>query len=339
MIVRDVFGKPTSITRGDSSKSVTRRYVYDSAQRLCKTIEPESGATVQEYDGADNVLWRASGLALPSTTSCDTASVPAASKITYQYDARNRSTGSTYGDNSPAVPVTLTPDGLPNTVSSNGAIWTNTYNKRRLLERESLAYGGATYNIGRSYDANGSLAQLTYPDNTSVAYNPNALGEPRQVGAYANAILYHPNGGIASFNYGNTTTGIKHSTTQNERGLPLRSTDLGGVRDDQYGYDASGNVTSIDDLLPSNVSKRAMTYDGLDRLKTVTAPNMWGTATYGYDALDNLTSTTITGGISARNTLHNINATTNRLDSITNSPPGSNAALVTKCAFFDTDSA
>ena len=82
------------------------------------------------------------------------------------------------------------------------------------------------------------------------------------------------------------------------------------MRDDQYGYDASGNVTSILDLLPSNVSNRSMTYDGLDRLKTVTAPNLWGTATYGYDVLDNLISTTITAGISARNTLHNINATT-----------------------------
>ncbi len=323
-IARDVFGKPTSITRGNSAKSVTRHYVYDGAQRLCKTIEPESGATVQDYDGADNVAWRASGLALPLTTSCDTASVPAASKITYQYDARNRSTGSTYGDSSPAVAVTLTPDGLLNTVSSNGAVWTNTYSKRRLLERESLAYGGATYNISRAYDANGSLKQLTYPDNTQVPYNPNALGEPRQVGAYANAVLYHPNGGIASFNYGSTTTGIKHSTTQNERGLPLRSTDLGGVRDDQYGYDASGNVTSIDDLLPSNVSRRSMTYDGLDRLKTATAPNMWGSATYGYDVLDNLISTTITGGISARNTSHNFNAVTNRLTSITNGPPGFN---------------
>ncbi|MGI5013979.1 MAG: hypothetical protein ACRYGO_22470, partial [Janthinobacterium lividum] len=180
-IARDVFGKPTSIACGDGAKSVTRRYVYDSAQRLCKTIEPETGATIQDYDAADNVAWRATGLALPSTSACDTASVPPASKVTYQYDARNRSTGSAYGDNSPAVVVALTPDGLPSTVSSNGAVWTNTYNKRRLLERESLAYGGATYNIGRGYNANGALQQLTYPDGTAVAYNPNALGEPRQV--------------------------------------------------------------------------------------------------------------------------------------------------------------
>lgn len=49
---------------------------------------------------------------------------------------------------------------------------------------------------------------------------------------------------------------------------------------------------------------------------------MRDSATYGYDALDNLTSTTVTGGIGARTTSPNINATTNRLDSITNGPPG-----------------
>ena len=51
-----------------------------------------------------------------------------------------------------------------------------------------------------------------------------------------------------------------------------------------------------------------------------------GSATYGYDALDNLTGTTITGGITARATVHNINATTNRLDSITGGPPGFNVS-------------
>ncbi len=325
-IARDVFAKPLFVHRAGGNKTAIRRYVYDSAQRLCKTIEPEILATIQAYDDADNVSWRASGINLTSPGSCDNTgtTVAAASRVNYVYDARNRLKDTTFGDGSPEINTTYTADGLPNTVSSNGAVWTNTYNKRRLLERESLAYGGATYNISRAYDPNGSLKQLTYPDNTQVAYNPNALGEPRQVGAYANAVLYHPNGGIASFNYGSTTTGIKHSTTQNERGLPLRSLDTGGVRDDQYGYDASGNVTSILDLLPSNVSTRSMTYDGLDRLKTASAPNMWGSATYGYDVLDNLTSTTITGGISARTTSHNINATTNRLDSITNGPPGFN---------------
>ncbi|MGI5014286.1 MAG: hypothetical protein ACRYGO_24025, partial [Janthinobacterium lividum] len=50
---------------------------------------------------------------------------------------------------------------------------------------------------------------------------------------------------------------------------------------DQYGYDASGNVTAILDLLPSNVGSRAMSYDGLDRLETASAPNLWGSAAHG----------------------------------------------------------
>ena len=86
-IARDVFGKPTSVTRSGAGKSAARRYVYDSYQRLCKSIEPETGATVQDYDGANNVAWRASGLALPATASCDTA---------YGYDLRNRLTGTSF---------------------------------------------------------------------------------------------------------------------------------------------------------------------------------------------------------------------------------------------------
>ncbi len=37
-IERDDFGKPTRITRGGHGVSVTRSYVYDEGQRLCKTV-------------------------------------------------------------------------------------------------------------------------------------------------------------------------------------------------------------------------------------------------------------------------------------------------------------
>lgn len=47
-IPRDLFGKPSSITRSGGGASATRSYVYDPYQRLCKTIEPESGATIQD---------------------------------------------------------------------------------------------------------------------------------------------------------------------------------------------------------------------------------------------------------------------------------------------------
>lgn len=71
-ITRDVFGKPSSITRSGGGASATRRYVYDANQRLCKTIEPETGSTVQAYTAAGDVMWRASGLSLTSVSSCET---------------------------------------------------------------------------------------------------------------------------------------------------------------------------------------------------------------------------------------------------------------------------
>jgi RHS repeat-associated protein len=313
-IARDVFGKSTAITRSGGGKSATRSYVYDGAQRLCKTIEPETGATVQDYDAANNVLWRASGLSLPSA-SCDIASVPAGNKIAFGYDPSNRLTTTSYSDGSPSITRTYTLDGLPATISADGSAWTNSYNKRRLNVLESLAYGGAAYNISRAYDANGSLSQLTYPDGSAIGYSPNALGEPQQVGAYATSITYHPNGAIAGFSYGN---GVGRSLTQNLRRLPETAVDTGALND-RYSYDQNGNVAAIADQY-WGTNSRSMAYDGLDRLTSVAAPSLWGTSSYSYDALDNLTGNTITAGATARSVGFNYpDPATNRLMSVSGS--------------------
>ena len=314
-INRNTFGATTSMVRSRGAQLLTRRYVYDGFERLCKTIEPEVGATVQDYDLANNIEWKATGQNLPSTSSCDTASVPASARITTTYDGRNRPKTTTFGDGSPSIARTYTADGLAETVTSNGSVWTNTYNKRRLLERESLNLNGTVYPIDRTYDANGSLNTLKYPDSaTTLTYAPNALGMPTSVGSYATAIAYHPNGAIASFNYGN---GIAHSLTQNVRGLPRQSADA-GVMSDLYDYDANANVTTITDQQEA-VTTRTMGYDDLDRMTSVAAPSLWGTASYGYDGLDNLTSSTITAGPTARTNVHTIDPTTNRLTNVSSS--------------------
>ena len=315
-ILRDIFGKASAITRSGGGKSVTRSYVYDTYQRLCKTIEPETGATLQDYDSANNVQWRATVASLTGL-SCDRTSVAAGSKISYGYDARNRLTSTTYGDGSPSIGRTYTADGLPSTVTSNGSTWTTDYYNRRLPKQETLSYGGQNYPINYGYDANGHLAQLIYPDaeRKAVNYAPNALGEASQVGSYATAVAYHPNGAIAGFTYGN---GIAHSLTQNTRGLPQVSKDA-NVLQDLYSYDANGNVMSIADQ-QENITNRTMGYDNLDRLTSVSAPNVWGNATYAYDVLDNLTGSTI----GSRTNLYNYDSNKNRLDSFSSNVSGFN---------------
>ena len=312
-INRDTLGKPAAITRSGGGKSVTRSYVYDGYERLCKTIEPESGATVQAYDGAGNVQWRASGQGLPGG-SCDQGSVPAGSKVSFGYDARDRLVATSYGDGSPGVTRSYWPDGLLQQITtqhpSNPIGWNYSYNNRRLLTRERYTWdsAGGGWNFDWGVDAYGHVSALADPGGT-VSYAPNALGEPTQVSGFATGVSYHPNGSIASYTLAN---GVTHSTTLNTRGLPLRLTNT-GISQDAYAYDATGNITAITDE-QENVNNRSMPqYDGLDRLRQANGP--WGAGSYDYDALDNLVASTVGG----RSLTHNIDAGTNRLTSLSGS--------------------
>ncbi len=318
-IARDIFGKPTSITRSGMynavTDSATRSYVYDANQRLCKTIEPESGATVLDYNTANRVAWSASGQALPGTTACDRASVLEAQKVVFGYDLLNRPSTTTFGDGSPSLSSTYTADGLPETVSADNSVWTTLYNRRRLPTSETLNLDGVLFAIGYTHDANGHANQMTYPNGTAIGYAPNALGEATQVGAYATLVKTHPNGALASFRYGN---GIDHTTTQNTRGLPSLSTE-GSVLNDGYTYDENANVVGITDQAQAGLFTRTMGYDALDRLTSANNVGAWGGAlSYEYDALDNLRRST-TPFIDLT---HVMTAGTQRLDRIVSTSSG-----------------
>ncbi|CBA16818.1 RHS repeat domain-containing protein [Xanthomonas albilineans] len=297
-INRDIFGKPLSIRRrnADGTVSVTRSYVYDTYQQLCKTVEPETGATAKGYDAAGNLVWSAAGLSLPSTSSCDAdAAFASGRRVDRSYDVRNRIKTLNFPDGNGNQTWSYWPDGLVKQITTinNGIPTYNsyTYNKRRLLIGESQDQAdGETWAMGYAYDANGHLAAHRYPSGQTVDYAPNALGQPTQAGSYATGVSYYPNGAIKQFNYGN---GIVHTLTQNARQLPDTSQDAyGGIAflNDGYDYDAGGNVASISDGATGRNQRgnRNMAYDGLDRLTSAVSP-MFGTASYSYDALDNLT--------------------------------------------------
>lgn len=321
-ITRDVFGKVAAIRRrnADATTSVTRSYVYDAYQQLCKAIEPETGSTAMGYDAAGNLIWTAAGLNLPSTASCDSDTAYAATqRVSRAYDARNRISTLSFQDGNGDQVWAYTSDGKPSQVTTKndaGAVQVvnaYSYNKRRLLTGESMQQtGGSVWSLGYGYDGNGALAGISYPSGLYVDYAPNALGQPTKAGAYATGVRYYPNGGMIQFVYGN---GITHTMTQNARQLPARVTDGSSVLDNSYTYDASGNVTKIADALDSTRT-RAMVYDGLDRLTKASSPSFLGDGviTYSYDALDNIKSAKLSGikehnyYYDSRNQLTNITA-------------------------------
>ena len=323
-ISRDAFGKPTAITQRNSSSSVsvTRRYVYDGYQQLCKSIEPETGSTVMAYDNAGNLAWSASGQALPSASSCDTASVAGSQKVSRSYDARNRLVTLTFPGGNGNQSWTYTADGLPDTVTTwneGGSTYVSNsymYNRRRLLagESQSQTAGQAVWSIGYGYNGNGHLTSLIYPGGMVLDYLPNALGQPTKAGSFATGVQYHPNGAMKQFTYGN---GLVHTMTQNARQLPARSTDSGGVLDLAYAYDANGNVSSITDYTSAARQTRSMGYDERDRLTSVSSLLYPGGASYTYDVLDNITRATV----GSRDHVYWYDAN-NRLTNVLNGPGG-----------------
>lgn len=331
-IARDVFGKPTAITRRNSSgsTSLSRRFVYSGRQLLCKMIEPETGATVMEYDQAGNLLWSAAGTTLTGTGSCNVADVPSGQRITRTYDGRNWLRSLTFPDGPGSQTWAYTRDGLPSAISTrnsgSGDVVTNNYayNKRRLLEAETFGVNGQLWSLGYGYNAAGHLASLVSASGLAINYAPNALGQPSRAGAYATAVGYHPNGGMQQFTYGN---GLRHQLTQNLRGLPDTSCDYAGsscgagaILHDGYDYDGHGNVMSISDGRSGQRSDRSMAYDASDRLIATTSP-MFGTASYGYDVLDNLRTVAVSAGPRTRQHTYVYDAT-NRLTNVTNTADG-----------------
>lgn len=306
-IERDVFGKPTRLVRrsADNSLRSERTYYYNANQLLCRIKDPESGSTMMQYDEAGNLAWSASGIA-SSSTGCDLFSAANSGRAAYrEYDARNRLTRLNFhtGDAGDQV-WTYTLDGLPSTVTtynaaSQGEAVVNTYqyNKRRLLVGESMSQPGRpVQSVGYQYDANGVMTNQTLPTGLTVHHAVNGLGQSTRVynpsgQNYATGIRYHPNGSIRDFVYGN---GVVHSMTQNQRQLPLRVADSGGLQDHEYAYDRNGNVESIDDHLSVKIDVgRTMQYDGLDRLiraQSNAFPSTDGAHNFTYNALDDIAS-------------------------------------------------
>lgn len=296
---------PVSVTISPQpAVGVTRHYVYDAHRRLCKVIEPETGATVMDYDAAGNLLWSAGGLALPDAQSCDRASALASGRVVHRtYDVRNRTSTLRFPDGNGDVDFAYTPDGLVqqatayNDGGSSGAVTRYEYNKRRLLTLETLSQAGRSdLSLSYGYSGLGHLSSLGYPSGRTVSFSPNALGQATRAGDFATAASYHPNGTLKQFTYGN---GVPHVATLNARQLPERLSD-GTALILESAYDSNGNVSSIRDLVLGAGHDRAMQYDSQDRLVAASSAAFGGDGThrFTYDALDNIQTWSL-GGVKA----------------------------------------
>jgi RHS repeat-associated protein len=241
------------------------------------------------------------------------SSIPASKLTTFDYDPRNRVLHQYEPAGTDSVTTTYDSDGRVKTIATPITSWSYYYDQRGLLETQSLTANGGVFTIADQYDPQGHVGQRTYPDGLVNSYSPDAWGKPTQVGSFVSAASYAPNGALATFNYGN---GISYSQSLDGRLRPFVIQANGGtagtVESLKYTYDNDNNVKVITDSA-TGAQSRSLFYDGLDRLTT--ASGVWGSATYGYDSLDNLRTETI--GAQTINT--NYNANTNRIDGVSGS--------------------
>ncbi|MDH3273691.1 MAG: polymorphic toxin-type HINT domain-containing protein [Gammaproteobacteria bacterium] len=297
-IVRNNFGEMTSATQSGTNPTVsaTRSYFYDSSQRLCRQVDPETGSTAYSHNNANQLEWYALA-ASGSTTSCDLASVPANEKIVHTYNNMGQLTNVNYPDSSPDLTYGFDDNGNLTSLTSFDASWSYTHNAVNALDSETLVTGTQTFSLSYRFDTMDRLDQITYPGSTVVAITPNAYGEPESIGSYATDIDYWPNGSIKELDYGTQQgSSRKYTTTQNARQLPENLKVVLGaatLADLTHSYDPNANITSITDAENGTGFDRSMGYDDIDRLTS--ASGFWGTGNYSFDALGNILTKTESG--------------------------------------------
>lgn len=322
-IARNVLGEVLSVSQG----GVTRFTHYDDQHRVCRTDEPESGSEMTAYDAAGNPVWTAAGQPSDPVDRCDYDQVADADKVSRSYDGMNRLASQAYPAGSLALtfgydllgkPASAVSDTGAGTVNNKGVVtWTFGRNKLGLLTSEIMAVDSYAWTLGYGYDGNGVLSSVQYPDGEAVNFAPNALGQPTAAGRYLSGATYWPDGQEKDYLLGN---GALFSAGRNARQL-LNSLSYATAANDAVHealtYDYNGNISEIADQMQGGQRTRSMTYDGLNRLLSATAPSLWGTETYTYDAKNDITSiangtATNTYTYNAQNQLASITGATTR---------------------------
>ena len=147
-----------------------------------------------------------------------------------------------------------------------------------------------------SYDARGFLTSITYPDGKGFTFEYNAAGRrTRRVGhdGYTLNYGYDAAGRLQSLTQG--TTNVLVTYTYDASGQLTRENKGNGTFT-TYNYDASGQLVALTNhaSLATVLSFFNYTYDAKGNRLTMTTAA--GVTSYGYDALNQLTSVTYPGG-------------------------------------------
>lgn len=308
----DADGNLDSATDGNNQ---TETYVHDAAGQLIETHRADGTILRQDYWADGTLNHRYDGAGQPTTYTYDPLGHPetvtdplgrttqfsydpvgnqlvlwdpSTRATTSSYDAANQRTAITFSDGvTPNVTnITYDADGQRTAMSDGTGTSTWAWDS---LHRLTSQTNGAGKTVGYGYDIGGRLSSITYPGTTGTVTRTydaaNRLATVKDWGNRQTTFGYDPDSNLTTQTYPNSTTstqtfdaagqlmGISAAPTANPN-TPFAS--FG------YGRDGTGQLTSATSTgVPAD--NHTWSYTELNQLSGV------DTATYDYDAGDNLT--------------------------------------------------
>jgi YD repeat-containing protein len=309
----DLPGLPTKVTDAQGRQAV---HTYDAIGRLTGVNFNGARTHAYTYDWLDKVLTESH----PETGTISYAYSAGTGKIesktwgqavqTYLYDEdTGRLTAvesRKNGDLDEEIKYSYDEKGRIYSVSSPLNGWSRAilqYSSWGSVESERLTTAGlGTKTIAYDYDDNNNQNKITYPDGRIALTGHNALNMPQTVTFNGKSIIdaatYGPNkmptgisvaGNGTSFAASYTSSGLLSSASLAKGASTLY--------DAEYAYDGAGNITSIASTAPAPALSASFGYDALNRLTSATySIGRVNNYAYEYDPYGNLTKVEENGG-------------------------------------------
>lgn len=258
-------------------RGLVTTYAFDAFGKKWQQASADSGITSYSYDSYGRLF---------SMTRAD------GGQTAYAYDAINRRTSQTASGLTHIFVWDSCTNGIGRLclVSDASGSTSYTYSPEGWTTGRGFSISGTGYSLGYSYNANGQVTSVAYPDGNQVLYNYSygvISSVQVKVGAVisnvATSVSYQPNdAGMTQWTSGN---GLINTLSYDTDGR-LTGVAASGVQGLGLTYDAANRVTGIADGIDTDMSQY-FGYDAMSRL--VSVQSNADNETFQYDGNGNRT--------------------------------------------------
>ncbi|MCG7946230.1 MAG: FG-GAP-like repeat-containing protein [Candidatus Thiodiazotropha taylori] len=266
----------------DATGATTVRYTFAGPGDPIRIAHRDVGAKTYYYDAVGNLVERRE---------------PDGSGVLFTYDALGRPRTARYDRNdgsTPALVRELIYDQDPVQPSAGrfllgrlavlneaGHETRFSYSPAGRTLEQSITTAGQTLALGRSYDLQGRLLSITYPDGHVVSYERDDSGSVRRMPGVADDFAYDADGSLVAYRLDNgmQVNAPRDSATRQIQSLGA-SVGSSVLRQIDYSYDEIGAIIGVRDQTPADVEHQQFRYDGLYRLE-------------GFDVFDDAAMTSV----------------------------------------------